>query len=406
MFDQLRTRSSAAVVAAITVTVLLWGSAFVAIRAAVPSLGFQSLAATRLLLGAAVFGLLARRLGVTRPTLRQLPPLIGIAATGLFGYQLLLSAGETRTPAGISAMLFASGPVLVMLLARAFLGEQLARRRWCGVVVALIGAVVTSAAQGLDGGAGLGGPALVLAAICCYAPWVILSKRTSGSLPSNTIAAWSTWIAAVMMLPLSTGIPHAIGHADASALVSVLFLGIVVTTVPLVLWTWALSKIPASVASSSLLLIGPCAMLASGIVLGEVPSLSAALGGAVTLGGVAVAQLRRDLRRRNRVTQPSARGVSVGGRRRGSNRRRLSVDDLAHERGHAASASRVGLRRARAGGSLKPRAGISANELDEHQPPAARAPQLPGHSAMPTFVRSAGCGSLGSVDGPSRGSTC
>jgi drug/metabolite transporter (DMT)-like permease len=281
-----------AVVAAIAITVVLWGSAFVAIRAAAPEVGSQSLVSARLLLGASVFALLAKPLGIRRPRLAQLPLIGSISATGLVGYLLLLSAGESRVPAGVSAMIFATAPVLVLLLARVTLGERLHRSRWVGMAIALAGAGTVSAAQGLGDGGSLVGALLVLAAVCCYAPWVILGKRAARTMRPQDVAAWSTWLAATATLPLGIGVPSAFAHANASIIFSVLFLGVVVTTVPLVLWTWVLGRVSASVASSSLLLIGPSAVAISWIVLGETPAAAALGGGAVTLTGVSVTQLR------------------------------------------------------------------------------------------------------------------
>ncbi len=281
-----------AVFIAIAATILLWGSAFVAIRSAAPSLGYGSLVSARLLLGAGVFALLARPLRIGIPKLKELPLLVAIGATGLVGYLLLLSAGESRVPAGVSAMIFATAPVLVLLLARFTLKERLATRSRCGVVVALAGGATVAAAQGFGDGGSPEGALLVLAAVCCYAPWVILSKRAVQTMRSHDIAAWSTWLAAIMTLPFGTHIPHNIAHAQPGAIAAVLFLGIVVTTVPLVLWTWVLVRVPVAVASSSLLLIGPSAVLISWIVLRETPGLTALLGGAITLGGVTLTQQR------------------------------------------------------------------------------------------------------------------
>lgn len=281
------------VIAAISVTVVLWGSAFVAIRATLPSLAFESLVSSRLLLGATAFAVLARPLGVRRPQLRQLPLLLAIGASGLFGYQMLLSAGETTLPAGTSAMLFAAAPVLASVLAGPVLGERLDRRRWGGVAVALVGVFVVSSTQGLAAGGSLTGALLVLAAVGCYAPWVILTKLAARTMGSFDVAAWSSWLAALMVLPFSGGVPGALAHAGAGTVAGVLYLGLVVTTIPLVLWSWVLRSVPASIASSSLLLIGPSALLCSWAVLGEAPALAALGGGAITLAGVATAQLPR-----------------------------------------------------------------------------------------------------------------
>src|SRR5690349_21347807 len=98
-WERARMPSRALVPAAIAATVALWGTAFVAIRATLPALGWDNLASGRLLLGALALGLVARRSGVRRPSARQLPLLAAIGATGYTGYQLLLSAGEESVAA-------------------------------------------------------------------------------------------------------------------------------------------------------------------------------------------------------------------------------------------------------------------------------------------------------------------
>jgi drug/metabolite transporter (DMT)-like permease len=292
-FSITSTSGSPALLAAIGTTIVLWGSAFVAIRAALPSLGFESVVSGRLLLAAGIFAILARPLGVRRPARAELPLLAAIGATGLFGYQTLLSAGEEHVPAGISALIFAAAPVLVLLLARPLLGERLNRRRCAGVALAVSGVATVASTQGLAQGGDLGGSLLVFAAICCYAPWVILTKLATRRIPAPTVVAWSTWFAALLSLPFSAGLPHDLLRAQPSAIGAVVFLGVVVTTVPFALWTWALARVPAAAASSSLLLIAPAALIIAWLVLGERPPEIALIGGAVTLAGVTISQLPR-----------------------------------------------------------------------------------------------------------------
>lgn len=93
------------VAAALTVTILLWGSAFAAIREALPSFGPGGLASGRLLLAAFAFGLIALFTRTRLPRRSELPALLAMGATGYVGYQLFLSAGEQTVPAGTTALL-------------------------------------------------------------------------------------------------------------------------------------------------------------------------------------------------------------------------------------------------------------------------------------------------------------
>src|SRR5919202_4111392 len=180
--------------AAVAVTVGLWGSAFVAIRATLPAFGWSSLASGRLLLGAVAFLLLARGRGVGLPDRRQLPLLVALGATGFAGYQLSRSAGEETVTAGTGALLFAVAPVLVALLARPLLGERLDRRGWMGVGLAVCGVATVATAQGLA----VAGAPLVLAGVCLYALWVVLQKRALRTMPPFTVTAWSAWFGAAI----------------------------------------------------------------------------------------------------------------------------------------------------------------------------------------------------------------
>jgi drug/metabolite transporter (DMT)-like permease len=277
---------------AVGVTVVLWGSAFVAIRATLPAFGYGSLASLRLLLGALAFAALARPLGIRRPTRAQLPWLMALGATGYTGYQVLLSAGEETVPAGTAALLFGGTPVLVALLARPALGERLGRRGWAGVALGVAGVAVVATGQGgaFDSGAGA---LAVLAAVVCYAVWVVLSRHVLGTMGGVQVTAWSTWFGALFALPFAGDAPTALAHASSHELLGLLFLGLIITTVPFALWAWVLARVPASSAAVSLLLISPAAVVIAWAALGEQPALSALLGGLLTLAGVATVQLRR-----------------------------------------------------------------------------------------------------------------
>src|SRR5688572_23886763 len=105
------------------VTVLLWASAFVAIRSAGEHFGPGALALGRLLAGSAVLVvvLLVRR--ESWPPRAAWP---GIVAAGVlwFGvYMVALNWGEQEVDAGTAAMIVNIGPVLIALLAGWLLKE-------------------------------------------------------------------------------------------------------------------------------------------------------------------------------------------------------------------------------------------------------------------------------------------
>jgi len=99
------------------VTVVLWASAFVGIRAAGEDLSPGALALGRLLVGSAALGAIVLIRREPLPGRRDLP---GIAFCGVlwFGiYNVVLNEAEQRVDAGTASMLVNIGPILIALLA-------------------------------------------------------------------------------------------------------------------------------------------------------------------------------------------------------------------------------------------------------------------------------------------------
>jgi drug/metabolite transporter (DMT)-like permease len=284
------------VVAALAATILLWASAFVAIREALPSLGYDGLASGRLALAAVAFGAIALVARVRRPRRSELPALAAMGATGYAGYQLLLSAGEQTVPAGTAALLLSIAPVLSAVLAGPLLGERLAGRGWAGLLVALGGAALVALSHRGEHGAGIGGALLVAAAAAVYALWIVLQKRALRTMSPLHATMWATWFGALFALPFAHDLPASLGDASQRGITALLVLGLGLSTVPFLLWAWALQRLPASVAAPALLMIGPAGVVLGWLLLGEQPAPLAVAGGAITLAGVAAVQLRGPLR--------------------------------------------------------------------------------------------------------------
>ena len=114
--------------AAACVTVVLWGSAFVAIRSTGHYFAPGALALGRLLVGVIVLGLFCPGRREEWPPRAAWP---GIAVAGVlwFGvYMVALNWGEQKIDAGTAAMITSTGPVLIALLSGWLLREAVGRR--------------------------------------------------------------------------------------------------------------------------------------------------------------------------------------------------------------------------------------------------------------------------------------
>src|SRR6478672_812579 len=111
-------------VAAVAVTLLLWASAFVAIRHLGHDFSAGALSLGRLVVGAIALGVVALPRGLPRPSGRDWLGLVVIGVVWFGVYKLALNQGERDVVAGTAAMLIQISPVLIALLATLFLGAR------------------------------------------------------------------------------------------------------------------------------------------------------------------------------------------------------------------------------------------------------------------------------------------
>ena len=124
------------------ITVVLWASAFVGIRAAGEDLSAGPLTLGRVLVGAVVLGVLVAHRRDALPPRRDVPRLLIVGLLWFGAYNVLLNAAEQRIDAGTAAMLVNIGPVLIAVLAGIVLHEGFPRSLVVGCAIAFAGAIV------------------------------------------------------------------------------------------------------------------------------------------------------------------------------------------------------------------------------------------------------------------------
>jgi drug/metabolite transporter (DMT)-like permease len=286
--------------AAAGVTVLLWASAFVAIRSAGESYAPGPMALGRLLVATAVLGTLVglrRRLtGDGGPTGRLLPrgrPLVLVLAYGAlwFGaYTVTVNAAEQHLDAGTTALLVNVAPLLVAVAAVRVLAEPFSRALGAGMAVAFCGVVLIAVATS-GGHADVLGVAFALVAAALYAGGVLLQKqalRTVDPLPA-TLLGCATGV--VVCLPFAPELVRTLTAAPASATAQVIYLGIGPTAVAFSTWAYALARTSAGRLAASTYVVPALAVLLSWALLAETPAPLALAGGALCLAGVGVTRL-------------------------------------------------------------------------------------------------------------------
>jgi drug/metabolite transporter (DMT)-like permease len=267
----------------------LWGGSFLFMRIVAPVLGAVPTSFLRVLLGA--LGLWAIVL------LMRVPLRYG----GLFGRSMLLgalnsglpfllfSAAATVLPAGYSAILNATTPLMAALIGYAAFGEKLDVVKVAGLLLGLAGVVVLTRAgpAGLDA-ALLAGVAACLVAAACYGWAGFLTRRwitQRGGLDSRLVALGSQLGAVLLLGPLAAGqqlLQHvAWGNVPASVWAALLALGLLCTAGAYVLYFQLIAEVGPLKAISVTFLIPLFGVMWGGWLLDEPITAAHAAGGSL-----------------------------------------------------------------------------------------------------------------------------
>ncbi|HEU0244721.1 MAG TPA: DMT family transporter [Candidatus Limnocylindrales bacterium] len=284
--------------AASLVTVVLWASAFVGIRAASVDLSAGSLALGRLGVGAIALGVLVLSRGFVRPSRRDL---LLVVASGLLWfafYNVALNEAERNVDAGTASMLTNLGPILIAIFAGVFLHEGFPPRLTAGIAVAFIGTLVIGVASSsapVAGGNAPLGITLCIAAATAYAGGVTLQKPTLRALPPAQVTWMACATGAIACLPFLPTLVTDLGAAQPASIAWMVYLGLFPTAIGFTTWAFALSRSSAGRLGSMTYLVPPVVIGMAWLLLGEVPPALAIAGGALCIAGVIVARSRGTL---------------------------------------------------------------------------------------------------------------
>jgi drug/metabolite transporter (DMT)-like permease len=283
---------------AMSVTVVLWASAFVVVRSvghdfSAAPLTFGRIAVGSLALSVMVLVLPRRdgpRWGMPRGRVLAAVAVWGLAWFGT--YNLAFNAAERHLDAGTTAILVNIAPMLVALLAGVVLGEGFPRRLVVGVAVAFAGVVLIATASSsahLD----RVGILLGLAAAVLYAGSATLQKSVLPRVNALTMTWLGCLAGTIAFLPFAPTLVRELQTAPTSSVLGIVYLGIFPTAIAFSTWGYVLARVTAGRTAASTYAVPAIVVLMSWALLAEVPPTVALIGGVLALAGVAVATLRR-----------------------------------------------------------------------------------------------------------------
>ncbi|MGO4651749.1 DMT family transporter [Arthrobacter sp. 2RAF22] len=279
-------------IAAVIVTVVLWASAFVGIRAVGPSFSPGSLTLGRLVVAAVALGIVALPRLKRWPKGREWLPILAYGVMWFAGYNLALNAAEHMLDAGTSAMLINVSPILIAVLAGVILKEGFPRWLIIGSLVAFGGVALIALGSGQRSTADVAGVLLCLLAAVLAAVSVIVQKPVLRTFSAAQATWFGIMVGAVCCLPWTGQLVAEVQAAPLPATLGLVYLGIFPTAIAFTTWAYALSLIEAGKLAATTYLVPGTTILISWAVLKEIPTIWGLVGGVICLVGVGLTRRR------------------------------------------------------------------------------------------------------------------
>lgn len=216
---------------------------------------------------------------------------------GFFGVVInrgLFIVGLDYTTAARSALIVATGPIFVLLLARAYNLERITRGKIIGMALCIAGIVVLVGGDAMHfhGGTGLG-DVVAIGGTLGFAIYTVLAKKVATQYDTISMNMFCNMAGAIMLLPLGV---HAAVRLNWSAVGWIGWIGLGYTVLvssvfAYLIFFWALRHMTASRLAVFTYVEPPLAMLLAVIFLGEKLTSTLLAGGALILAGVYLTEI-------------------------------------------------------------------------------------------------------------------
>jgi drug/metabolite transporter (DMT)-like permease len=272
----------------------LMAGTFIAARFALREIDPYVVAFVRFVAASVVLVAIARNFGKNNPISRADWYRIGLLGVLIILFnQTVYLVGQKYTTAAHGALLFATTPIFVYLIAMRVLGERWSRRKALGILLAVIGSGVIILENGFSlQDRALWGDVLILVAVIAWAFYSVFGKPLVHKYGAMRITAYSLALGTVVYFPyglyrfLSTDLQE----ATMTNWYGVLYLAICTSVIGYFIWYWLMKYMEASRVAVITNLQPIIAGILGFYLLGEGLSMAFAVGGIIVLVGVTVTQ--------------------------------------------------------------------------------------------------------------------
>ena len=276
----------------------LWGGTFIAGRILAQSLPLMTAAFGRFFVASILLVFVAVKMEGKLPRLNREQMLLTavLGFTGIFLYNICFFGALARVPAGRTSLFVSLTPIVTAILAGIIYSERLGLRRWMGIVVALLGAIVVITRGDLLGGIAdisqsLGlGELMMLGAVLSWATYTLISRKVLETLSPIAATTYGTLWGFVF---LSIGAIGEFREIDWMLLgwrvwTSVFYLGAFGTVLAFIWYYQGIQLVGPSRTAIFTNLVPAFGVLFSAVLLGEPILISMVVGGLIAALGVSL----------------------------------------------------------------------------------------------------------------------
>lgn len=216
--------------------------------------------------------------------------LVLIGLTNVVFSMSFLQLGINMTSASLSAVIFSSNPLFVMIVASFVLGEKLNSTKIYGLILGIIGLVIVFYKQLNVGGNHLVGIILLVLSSITYGIYTVIGKKFTVKYDSVVMNSFSFIIGSLMLLPILLYNKYPVFNLPLKAIPQMLYLTVFVTGIAYYTYFLGLSSVNTGVGSMVFFAKPVLASIIASIFLSEKITIQLVIGTIVILIGIFIVQ--------------------------------------------------------------------------------------------------------------------
>jgi drug/metabolite transporter (DMT)-like permease len=269
----------------VTLGTVLFSTSSVLVRWAAPLSPFE-IGFWRMVVAAATVWFIARLRGEAISLHRaDLPRFAVFGLVAALHFVCYIASLSFTTVAHSLALVYTS-PIFVTLFAAIFLHEPVTRRKWLGILVAVLGVAVLAGMEPTLNWRMVVGDLLALASAVWFGFYSVIGRAQRERYPLLTYATGVYAVAACWILPAAA--LTFTGAVSGVAVVALLAMGIFPLGIGHTLYNAALRRLHPTIVNLVATQEVTGGVILALLLLGEAPSLNALVGAAITLAGIAM----------------------------------------------------------------------------------------------------------------------